>query len=311
MIDRQTGQNPLPSLTSALPPRRRFLRAEGCPPWLAGAIWRRRLTSGFTLIELLVVIGVVILLTALLIPAFTNLKSAGDVTSAGYTIKGVLEQARTYAMANNTYTWVGFYEEDVSQPSTNPPTPGVGRLVISIVAAKDGVQGFDPTAVASATNRLDIARLIQVGKLTKIDNVHLPLFAIPTGTPGNTFDTRPAVQNDPVVGYNDSRFGELNASPPNTAPVSNNGSSKFPFQYPVGNPIPTAQYTFTKTLQFDSRGEARINSSYDVRAVIEIGLLPTHGNVAPTPTPSAGNYIANAVAVQLNGVAGNVKVYRR
>jgi len=300
MIDKQTGQNPLPSLTSDLR-----------PPWLAGAIWRRRLTSGFTLIELLVVIGVVILLTALLIPAFTNLKSAGDVTSAGYTIKGVLEQARTYAMANNTYTWVGFYEEDVSQPSTNPPTPGVGRLVISIVAAKDGVQGFDPTAVASATNRLDIARLIQVGKLTKIDNVHLPLFAIPTGTPGNTFDTRPAVQNDPVVGYNDSRFGELNASPPNTAPVSNNGSSKFPFQYPVGNPIPTAQYTFTKTLQFDSRGEARINSSYDVRAVIEIGLLPTHGNVAPTPTPSAGNYIANAVAVQLNGVAGNVKVYRR
>ena len=311
MIGRQTDQNPLPSLTSDLRPRRRLLRAEGCPPWLAGAIWRRRLTSGFTLIELLVVIGVVILLTALLIPAFTNLKSAGDVTSAGYTIKGVLEQARTYAMANNTYTWVGFYEEDVSQPSTNPPTPGVGRLVISIVAAKDGVQGFDPTAVASATNRLDIARLIQVGKLTKIDNVHLPLFAIPTGTPGNTFDTRPAVQNDPVVGYNDSRFGELNASPPNTAPVSNNGSSKFPFQYPVGNPIPTAQYTFTKTLQFDSRGEARINSSYDVRAVIEIGLLPTHGNVAPTPTPSAGNYIANAVAVQLNGVAGNVKVYRR
>ena len=311
MIDRQTGQNPLPSLTSALRPRRRLIRAEGCPPWLAGAIWRRRLTSGFTLIELLVVIGVMILLTALFTPAFTNLKRAGDVTSAAYTIKGVLEQARTYAMADNTYTWVGFYEEDVSQPSTNPPTPGVGRLVISIVAAKDGVQGFDPTAAASPTNRLDIARLIQVGKLIKIDNVHLPLFAIPTGTPGNTFDTRPAVQNDPVVGYNDSRFGELNASPPNTAPVSNNGSSKFPFQYPVGNPIPTAQYTFTKTLQFDSRGEARINSSYDVRAVIEIGLLPTHGNVAPTPTPSAGNYIANAVAVQLNGVAGNVKVYRR
>ena len=153
------------------------------------------------------------------LPLLRTLKSAGDVTSAAYTIKGVLEQARTYAMANNTYTWVGFYEEDVSQPSTNPPTPGVGRLVMSIVAAKDGVQGFDPNAVASPTNRLDIARLVQVGKLIKIDNVHLPLFAIPTGTPGNTFDTRPAVQNDPVVGYNDSRFGELNASPPNTAPA--------------------------------------------------------------------------------------------
>src|SRR6266513_2567639 len=94
--------------------------------------------AGFTLIELLVVIGVIILLTALLTPAFTNLKSAGDVTSAAYMVKGVLEQARTYAMANHTYTWVGFYEEDASRPSTNPPTPGVGRLVMSAVASKDG-----------------------------------------------------------------------------------------------------------------------------------------------------------------------------
>ena len=271
----------------------------------------KRAQDAFSLIELMVVIAIIVLVSALIAPAFRSLKGAGDVTSAAYTVKSVLEQARTYAMANNTYTWVGFYEEDVSQPSTNPPTPGVGRLVMSIVAAKDGVQGFDPNAVASPTNRLDIARLVQVGKLIKIDNVHLPLFAIPTGTPGNTFDTRPAVQNDPVVGYNDSRFGELNASPPNTAPVSNNGSSKFPFQYPVGNPVPNAQYTFTKTLQFDPRGEGRINSSYDVRPVIEIGLLPTHGNVAPTPTPSAGNYTGNVVAVQLNGFAGNVKVYRR
>ena len=271
----------------------------------------KRAKDAFSLIELMVVIAIIVLVSALIAPAFRSLKGAGDVTSAAYTVKGVLEQARTYAMANNTYTWVGFYEEDVSQPSTNPPTPGVGRLVMSIVAANDGVQGFDPIAVASPTNRLDIARLIQVGKLIKIENVHLPLFAIPTGTAGNSFDSRPAVQNDPVVGYNDSRFGELNASPPNTAPVSNNGNSKFPFQYPVGNPVPNAQYTFTKTLQFDPRGEGRINSSYDVRPVIEIGLLPTHGNAAPTPTPSAGNYTGNVVAVQLNGFAGNVKVYRR
>jgi len=271
----------------------------------------KRTQDAFSLIELMVVIAIIVLVSALIAPAFRSLKGAGDVTSAAYTVKGVLEQARTYAMANNTYTWVGFYEEDVSQPSTNPPTPGVGRLVMSIVAANDGVQGFDPIAVASPTNRLDIARLIQVGKLIKIENVHLPLFAIPTGTAGNSFDSRPAVQNDPVVGYNDSRFGELNASPPNTAPVSNNGNSKFPFQYPVGDPVPNAQYTFTKTLQFDPRGEGRINSSYDVRPVIEIGLLPTHGNVAPTPTPSAGNYTGNVVAVQLNGFAGNVKVYRR
>src|SRR5207249_9640434 len=227
MIDRQTGQNPRPSLTSDLRPRRRLLRAEGCPPWLAGAIWRRRLTSGLTLIELLVVIGIMILLTALLTPAFTNLKSAGDVTSAAYTIKGVLEQARTYAMANNTYTWVGLYEEDGSQSSTNPPTPGVGRLVMSVVASKDGTTVYDPNSNLNP-DPIDPTKLVQLNKLVKIDNVHLPLFTIGSST-GSPFDTRPALQNDPVVGYNDSRFGELNGNP--TAPTTN---AKFPFQYPVG-----------------------------------------------------------------------------
>src|SRR6266487_2683591 len=97
---------------------------------------KQRSRAAFTLIELLVVMAIIAILLLLVAPAFTNLKSGGDVTSAAYTIKGVLDTARTYAMANNTYTWVGFYEEDVS--STTPATLGTGRLVTSIVASKDG-----------------------------------------------------------------------------------------------------------------------------------------------------------------------------
>ncbi len=87
----------------------------------------RRPGSAFSLIELMVVIAIIVVLMGLLVPAFTSMKSAGDVTSAANTIKGVLDQARTYAMANNTYTWVGFYEENASQASTNPATSGTGR----------------------------------------------------------------------------------------------------------------------------------------------------------------------------------------
>ena len=94
--------------------------------------------SAFTLLELLIVVGVIGLLLALIAPAFTTITSGTDVTGAAYNIKGVLDTARTYAKANNTYTWVGFYEEDVSQSSTSPPTPGVGRVVMSIVASKNG-----------------------------------------------------------------------------------------------------------------------------------------------------------------------------
>src|SRR6266513_2502174 len=102
---------------------------------------KRGRCRGFTLLELLVVIGIIALLMVLIVPAFTNMKSGTDVTSAAYTIKGVLDTARTYAKANNTYTWVGFYEEDVSQP---PATAGVGRIVMSIVGSKDGTIIYDP-----------------------------------------------------------------------------------------------------------------------------------------------------------------------
>lgn len=266
-----------------------------------------RKPCAFTLIELVVVIAIIAVLTVLLVPAFTNLRGASELTNAAHTIKGVLEQARTYARVNNTYAWVGFYEENGSTATTNPPTAGSGRLVISSVASVDGTTVYGPLPGA-----VDPTRLTQVAKLVRIENLHLPLLAIGTGT-GNTFDTRPALQFEPTAGYNYSRFGELNAAPPNTAPHTN---SQYPFQYPVGNPAPVAHYTFLKTLQFSPRGECRINgNNYDVRRVIEIGLLQTRGSSVPAATNGAGTstatYAGNVIAIQISGLGGLVKLYRR
>jgi type II secretory pathway pseudopilin PulG len=298
MIGRQVGQNRLSSLTYDLRPRDSLLRAGGCPSWPAGPNWRTQLTSGFTLIELLVAIGIMILLTALLTPAFTNLKGAGDVTSAAYTIKGVLEQARTYAKANNTYTWVGFFEEDAN--SLTPAVAGNGRLVMSVVGSRDGTNIY-----GTGSGPIDSTRLIQIGKIIKIDNVHLPLFAVCTSNcTGDTFDKRPAIQSDPTAGYNYSRFGELNQTIPNTAPYT----APLSFQ--------SAPYTFTKLLQFSPRGESRVNGdSYDVRRVVEIGVVPTHRNTVPAPTSGAGTstaiYSGNVAAVQISGFDSDVQIYRR
>src|SRR5207237_170175 len=167
---------------------------------------KRNRFRGFTLLELLVVIAIIAVLMVLVAPAFTNIKSGNDITTAAYTIKGVLAQARTYAQANNTYTWVGFYEEDGSRASTNPATAGSGRLVLSIVASKDGTNIY-----RSGSGTIDCTKLSPVGALVKIDNVHLPLLAIGSDT-GDTFDARPALQFDPTAGYNYSRFGELNGT---------------------------------------------------------------------------------------------------
>jgi prepilin-type N-terminal cleavage/methylation domain-containing protein len=275
---------------------------------------KRGRCRGFTLLELLIVVGIIAILFVLIAPAFTTIKSSTDVASAAYTIKGVLDTARTYAKANNTYTWVGFYEDNGSIPSVipapDPPcTACVGRLVMSIVASNDGTNlGADPGSTATGTNNwIDPKQLTQVGKLVKIDNFHLPLFTICTpNCSGDTFDARPSLQSDPAVGYNASRFGELNGPAPNTAPYDtiNDGLTKFPFQYPVGNPPPPWQYRFRRTLRFNPRGECRINSTYDVRRVIEIGLLQTHGNAVPPP-------VGNLAAVQITGFGGDVKIYRR
>ena len=51
---------------------------------------QRERASAFTLLELLIVVGIIAILLVLLAPAFTNIKSAGNVTSAAYTIKGAL-----------------------------------------------------------------------------------------------------------------------------------------------------------------------------------------------------------------------------
>ncbi len=277
--------------------------------------------GGFTLLELLIVVGIVALLMVLIAPAFTYIKGGTDVTSAAYTIKSVLDTARTYAKANNTYTWVGFYEEDVSQSSVIPaPDPRctgcVGRVVISIVASKDGTDlGANPSSSATGTeNFIDATKLTQVTKLVKIDNVHLPLFDLGTGT-GSTFDARPSPT--PRTDAPFSRFGELNALPPNTAPyeATNGGLTKFPFQYPVGNPVPTWQYRFRRTLQFNARGDSRINSTYDSRRVVEVGLLQTHGSATPPPRSGGGTsfvtWDGNVAALQINGFAGDVRIFRR
>jgi len=257
--------------------------------WLMlGASQKGRPVNGrecaFTLIEFMGVITIMVTMMALVAPAFTRMKNANDVTKAAYEVAGVLEGARAYAIANNTYVWVGFYEEDASKASTLPATPGTGRIVLSVVASKDGTLIHDVELTSPAT-AIDRTRLSQIDKLVKIDNAHLKTFSSETGN--SDFDTRPAVTGATA------RIGDV--SPPNP--------SLSPFQYPVTSS--TAQYNFTKAIEISPRGEVRVNNTnYSVKPIVEIGLQPTYGTLVDTAN-------RNVAAVQITGVLGNVKIYRR
>ena len=242
--------------------------------------------AGFTLLELLIVVGIIGLLLVLMAPAFNTIKGGTDVTSAAYTIKGVLDTARTYAKANNTYTWVGFFEEDSPPPAGPSALAGTGRVVMSIVASKDGTMLYTGNLGSPVTLDPTSATLLQVDKLAKIDNVHLKTFEAGSGT-GDTFDARPAVGSTAQIGNDPS-------SPPNPS---------LTFHYPVGSS--PGQYTFTKIVQFSPRGEGVIdNRNYTMASVSEIGLQPTHGTTVDTNS-------TNVVAIQFTGLGGTVKIYRR
>ena len=245
-------------------------------------------SRGFTLLELLIVVGIIGLLLVLIAPAFNTIKGGTDVASAAYTIKGVLDTARTYAKTNNTYTWVGFKEVDVSQDSSvSPQLSGTGRVAMAIVASKDGTRGYDitsnPLPIPSAwTNYNNGANLLAVGKLQYLNNVHL---AGALTTAGNM--ARPNVSsNNYIIGL---------------AP-----NSVTPFDWPLGSALNGGQYSFQKVINFDPQGVARIQYSTNTDTITpytEVDLQQTHGTTVDSNNP-------NVVAIQLGGVGGSVTIYR-
>ena len=253
----------------------------------------------FSLVELTVVIGIVLLLAALMTPAFTSIKGAGDVTSAAYTIKGVLDQAHTYAKANNTYTWVGFYEEnttDTTATTVAPPYTGKGRVVLATIYSNDGTKIYGNSDTATT---LPTSAYKQAGKIIKLEGLHMTDIGAPPSNPNPTpspdsLDGRlgtPYIYQAPT----DDHFNRVNSD--------SNDSTRFPF---------TAQgYIFRKTLMFAPSGEVYVTgriipsiTGYVVVPVVEIGVEPTHGTSVDTNSP-------NRVAVQVTGIAGAVKVYRK
>lgn len=228
-------------------------------------------TRGFTLVELLTVIGIIVLLMALVMPAMNGIKGGTDLKSATTEISGTLEQARAYAMANNTFVYVGFQEVDVSKAdSATPQTSGTGRLAVAVVASKDGTRF--PTS-ALTTN------IVAISKLQRFENLHM-------GPPATTI-ARPTQNNVLVSDGSIDLAAEA-------------------FSWPLGG---TAKYKFKRVIEFDPQGVPRPPQgspskgwTETIVSRLEIGLRQSKGN---TDIASA-----TESAIQLDGVTGASTIYR-
>ena len=268
---------------------------------------RGRRYSGFTLLELLIVVGIIGLLLVLIAPAYTTIKGGADFTSAVYGIRGVMENARTYAKAHHTYVFVGFAEVDSSvDPSVSPQitmgSGACGRVAVAVVASKDGTRQFDYRTNNQGSdwtaNYSNGSHLFAVGKLQRYENLHF-LVDFPSWTP-TAHPTSNMARYQPTG----APYSLGNAA----------SSSVTPFTWPLGSSLNSGyQYRFDRVIYFDPAGVARIATSSnanEIVSVMEIDLITTHGT-APSPTPNPFNQdIGNHAVVQIAPMSSEIRVYR-
>ena len=269
---------------------------------------KSEVSPAFTLVELLVVMAIIVTMMMLVGPAFNSLKNAGDVTKTVYDVAGVLEQARTYAMSNNTYVFVGIAEVDASLSSSGTQSATTatpyGRVAMAVVASKDGTRGYDinnpgdgktntpGSWIANYYNGVtpNGANLVAIGKLQHFENTHLAPLASTLPNSGGL--TRPVVSNGSY------QLGNTTYNP-------NPSACSTPFDWPLGSALDKGQYSFKRVINFDPQGIARIQyktNADEITQYMEIGLQQTNGTLV-----SSGS---NVTAIQVDCMTGGIHIYR-
>lgn len=238
---------------------------------------RKLPSQGFSLVEMLVVISIASLLSILVT---TGLQSVtGSVLDGQISdISNTLVRARAYAMANNTYVFVGLQEVSAANPSNGTQSAGTGRIAMTVVASSNGTSGY----ASSISTSTPLASLTVVAPLREYENLHL------LTSPGTGISNLP------------------NTSTSGATYEAANTTSLTTFNWPVGSTSP--QYpTFGSNgtvIQFNPQGEAQIITGPYTDLIlqwIEIDLTPTHGTTISSKNPAT---------ILIDGASGSVTTYR-
>jgi len=248
---------------------------------------------------MLVVVAIMAIVMMVAIPAFSTLSRANDFTTAVSGVSGMLERARTYAMANNVYVYVGIAEVSADVPASTVPqvaatTSVGGRLAMAAVVVREGTRGYTllPTLPSPAWGNYNKGSdLVAVGKLEVFENVHLAAFTHQPPTTGSM--ARPSTTSLYQLGD------------PTCTSVT-------PFAWPLGSDLASdqCQYYFQKVIQFDPQGTARIQYASNQDNIVqwmEIGLQQSYGSYTP-PMPATDTGAIAAILV--DGLTGAIRIYR-
>lgn len=154
--------------------------------------------QGFSLIELLTVIGVMAILVSVAGPTVSSISKGSQMNQALTEVGGLLEEARQYAIAKNTYVWVAF----------NDTPDGIDdQLKVAILASKSGTDlpswGVDDATASSArTQLLNRVRTFKQVKLSGAGTFN-----------AGQIPTLPSVPNTGDPGVANFTVGGLNGSP--------------------------------------------------------------------------------------------------
>jgi Tfp pilus assembly protein FimT len=274
---------------------------------------------------MLVVLVIMSILSVLIAVSFSSILTS-SYDSELVNFQSLLTRARAYAVANNSYVFVGIQEIDSTVASnTTPQTPLLngGAIMVAVITTSDGSRGYDPTAtklsatttppnVGSATtvpdptylnsssgtgsNTLVAATPVIVTPIERFDNLHI--IACSSG------------QNNSLVFPNNTPLQQT--SLPTVGRVLNlgnpsSGASSLTFSWPPGSAASAAKYTFSEVIQFNPQGEAQVINGPNVDGLlqyIELDLETMHGKALPNPQSP------NNAAIVIDGVSGSVRIFR-
>jgi prepilin-type N-terminal cleavage/methylation domain-containing protein len=254
-----------------------------------------RSANAFTLVEILVVLAIMAILVAISIPALQGLSGAKQFANRLNEISGILEQARAYATAQNTYVWVAFYPYD---PSTLPQPDNSGdALCVAVFASNDGTDPINWTATninvpPSGTVSVSGTSISQLLRLSGFKQIAIRTQSYFTqGSGAGQIASLPSGIAVPPNG-------------PTTIPtfqVSFNGTGSSPLALPSSIPADAPTGQSISVIQFTPSGAARISGSPVDSIWIDFQRAKAKGLID-------GNNIA---ALRINGLTGLATIYRK